>query len=353
MPEQDNDVPTLEKSARAHSQQTRPPLVAGNRLDTCAREIVLPLGPTVLTADDVQKFALEFDAQPMHLDPVAARASPLGALAASGWQTCARTMVLVEAALRSVGQDIKMLGVDMVTWQKPVRPDDLLHGTLTLLKSPPCNCGSDAAKLLVSMENRKREPVMRWRMDAAIGAPDRGTSLASSGSHCDMRSGRASRVSRRPSPDGLKFFEDVAIGDELDLGCDVISPERCTLFERHTTSGTVRTTPASGVAPDWLIPAAWMHCIVRYYATQAERSRRMGRRFPRLGPAAGVRHMRWHRPVMVGETLWFRAWAERKLEISGRADWGLLVAGAEIAGADGQPVMSFYPQLLLERGPAD
>lgn len=338
MSEQANNGSALERVTRAHSH---------------TQEIVIPLGPTVLTADDVEKFALEFDAQPMHLDPVAARASPLGVLAASGWQTCARTMVLVEAALGRVGQDIKMLGVDMVTWLKPVRPDDSLHGTLTLLTGPQCDCGRDTAKLLVSMENQLCEPVMRWRMDAEIGSSARGIPHMSNGPDCVLRNRRTSRVSRRHSPHGLKFFEDVAVGDELDLGCDVISSERCRLFERYAGNGTARMMLTSGAAPDWLIPAAWMHCIVRYYAIQAEHSRRMGRRYPRLGPAAGVRHLRWHRSVMVGETLWFRAWAERKLEISGRADWGLLVAGAEITGADGRIVMSFYPQLLLERGCAD
>jgi acyl dehydratase len=47
----------------------------------------IPLGPRRVSKADIIAFATEFDPFPFHLDEKAARASLLGGLAASGWQT--------------------------------------------------------------------------------------------------------------------------------------------------------------------------------------------------------------------------------------------------------------------------
>ena len=48
-----------------------------------------------VTAEDIVAFATQFDPQPFHLDPEAARSSFFGDLAASGWHTAAITMRLL------------------------------------------------------------------------------------------------------------------------------------------------------------------------------------------------------------------------------------------------------------------
>ena len=91
--------------------------------------------------------------------------------------------------------------------------------------------------------------------------------------------------------------------------------------------------------------------MVRHYARTTARYSASLECFPRLGPAAGFKQLRWNRDVAVGETIAFRGWAERKLIIPSQADWGLLVVGAEGVDACGSTVISFYPQMLLERAP--
>ena len=49
----------------------------------------------LVTAEEIIEFASEFDAQPMHLDEAAGKASILGGLSASGWHTCAMFMRLL------------------------------------------------------------------------------------------------------------------------------------------------------------------------------------------------------------------------------------------------------------------
>jgi acyl dehydratase len=92
----------------------------------------LPLGSKRVTAEEIVEFAGEFDAQPMHLDEEAGRASILGGLSASGWHTCAMFMRMVCDAylLDSTSQGAP--GVDHVKWRKPVLAGDTLtgHGTV-------------------------------------------------------------------------------------------------------------------------------------------------------------------------------------------------------------------------------
>ena len=47
------------------------------------------------TEESITAFAREYDPQPFHLDPVAARSSIFGGLVASGWQTVAGYMRLM------------------------------------------------------------------------------------------------------------------------------------------------------------------------------------------------------------------------------------------------------------------
>ena len=47
------------------------------------------LGSYIFTEENIIKFAQQFDPQPFHIDPEAAKDSPYGGLTASGWHTAA------------------------------------------------------------------------------------------------------------------------------------------------------------------------------------------------------------------------------------------------------------------------
>lgn len=72
-------------------------------------------------------FASEFDPQPFHTDPEAAKGTVFKGLAASGWHTAAMTMRLfVDSALKPAG-GLLGAGVEALDWPLPVRPGDTLH----------------------------------------------------------------------------------------------------------------------------------------------------------------------------------------------------------------------------------
>ncbi len=56
-------------------------------LDDLAVGDTFTSAPHQLNADQIRRFAAEFDPQPFHLDETAARASLFQGLAASGWHT--------------------------------------------------------------------------------------------------------------------------------------------------------------------------------------------------------------------------------------------------------------------------
>ena len=79
-----------------------------------------------LTADDIKRFATEFDPQPFHLDEDAAAHTIFSGLAASGWHTAAVTMKLLVAGGPKLAGGIVGAGGE-IEWKTPTRPGDVLH----------------------------------------------------------------------------------------------------------------------------------------------------------------------------------------------------------------------------------
>ncbi|MBI3435923.1 MAG: MaoC family dehydratase [Proteobacteria bacterium] len=87
---------------------------------------VARLGPRHITAAEIKSFAARFDPLPMHLDDVAARASIMEGLCASGWHLCALTMRLIADGILRNSASMGAPGVEELRWLKPVRPGDEL-----------------------------------------------------------------------------------------------------------------------------------------------------------------------------------------------------------------------------------
>lgn len=91
-------------------------------------------GRRKIEAEDIKRFAAEFDPQPFHLDEEAARGSLFGGLAASGWHTAALTMrLLVESDFQPAGGRIGA-SFDALRWPQPVRPGDELRVETEILE---------------------------------------------------------------------------------------------------------------------------------------------------------------------------------------------------------------------------
>ena len=89
------------------------------------------------TEESIIAFAQEYDPQPFHLDPVAARSLIFGWLVASGWQTVAGYMRLMVDRVLSRTPSMGSPGVEEVRWPEPVRPGDVISAGLTVVAVRP------------------------------------------------------------------------------------------------------------------------------------------------------------------------------------------------------------------------
>ena len=94
-------------------------------------------GPRLVTREEIVAFAAEFDPQPMHLDEVAASATMLGGLGASGWHTCCLLMRMIADGFILDSHSMGAPGVDEVRWLRPLRPDTQIRVRATVLDKRP------------------------------------------------------------------------------------------------------------------------------------------------------------------------------------------------------------------------
>jgi acyl dehydratase len=93
--------------------------------------------PATVSEAEIIEFAQKYDAQPMHIDPVAAQ-SITGGLIASGWHTAALTMNLfITAGFYNPAPGALGLGCESLKWPRPVRPGDSLRLRLEVLTVRP------------------------------------------------------------------------------------------------------------------------------------------------------------------------------------------------------------------------
>ncbi|MCJ8519361.1 acyl dehydratase [Pseudorhizobium tarimense] len=105
-------------------------------------------GTMLFTAEDIIRFAKQFDPQPFHVDAEAARNYVFGSLCASGWHTCAGWMKMFmeywTAEMKRLSQEgIRppqlgpSAGFKTLQWMKPVYVGDNITYSVELIESRP------------------------------------------------------------------------------------------------------------------------------------------------------------------------------------------------------------------------
>jgi acyl dehydratase len=123
-------------------------------------------GRVDLSEQSIVEFARQYDPQPFHLDPEAAKQSIFGGLIASGWHTGAASMRLFVEHFVSKTASLGSPGMNDVGWPRPVRPGDVLSVRLTILDARASRSRPDRGLVnaLVETLNQDREVVMTLKM---------------------------------------------------------------------------------------------------------------------------------------------------------------------------------------------
>jgi acyl dehydratase len=90
-----------------------------------------------LTEEEIIAFARQWDPQPFHTDPAAAKESIYGGLIASGWQTALLTMRLQVENLLNDTDAKGSPGLENIRFRKPVRAGHRLAARYTVVKAEP------------------------------------------------------------------------------------------------------------------------------------------------------------------------------------------------------------------------
>jgi acyl dehydratase len=109
-------------------------------------------GSFSLSEAEIIAFAKEYDPQPFHVDPAAAKDGPFGGLIASGWHTTSRMMRLLVDKYVSQESSLGAAGVDEIRWPRPVRPGDVLHVRATVLEARRSSSKPDRGIVKTLME---------------------------------------------------------------------------------------------------------------------------------------------------------------------------------------------------------
>lgn len=107
-----------------------------------------------MDAEEIKRFAAEFDPQPFHTDEEAAKESFFGGLAASGWHVGSVTMrLLVDCGVLAGG----MIGAGAeLNWPAPTRPGDVLQVTSEITDIRPSRSKPDRGIVTLRSETRNQ-----------------------------------------------------------------------------------------------------------------------------------------------------------------------------------------------------
>src|SRR5690348_506176 len=142
------------------------------------------IGKHTFTEADIIAFARQFDPQPFHVDPEAAKKSFFGGLIASGWHTCCMAMRLMVDKYVNRSASLGSPGLDSIRWLAPVRAGD----TLTYYRDTTAGPASARPAGTASAGSRR---CARAAPSPTTGTPPpRARRRASRTSACSIRSGR-------------------------------------------------------------------------------------------------------------------------------------------------------------------
>jgi acyl dehydratase len=97
--------------------------------------LTIDCGSYTLSEAEIIAFARDFDPQPFHVDPEAARHGPFGGLIASGWHTASMSMRQVVRYYLSPESSLGSPGMEELRWPRPARPGEPLHAQITVLEA--------------------------------------------------------------------------------------------------------------------------------------------------------------------------------------------------------------------------
>ncbi|MBL8644926.1 MAG: MaoC family dehydratase [Rhodospirillaceae bacterium] len=126
-------------------------------------------GSLTVSEADIIAYARQFDPQPFHTDPDAAKDTFFGGLAASGWHTASLTMKLLVGSELNIAGGLIGAGGELA-WPRPTRPGDTLRLAMEVLAVKPSKSRPERGMVTVRCEtlNQNNEAVQVFTVNMVV-----------------------------------------------------------------------------------------------------------------------------------------------------------------------------------------
>ena len=318
-------------------------------------------GAKAVTRADIIAFASTFDPQSIHLDEIAAKASIVGGLCASGFHTCAMMMRLLcdEFLLRSTS--LGSPGLDEVKWLKPVRPGDTLAVRITVLESRVLQSRPDVGlcKMRFELLSQTGDVVLEAMTNQLMRRryPDQAARAATKVKAVGAAAPTLwDETASTQMPRG-NYFEDVVTGDLRDIGAHTFGRDEIIMFAQqfdpqpfHLSEEGGRNSLFGGLAASgWHTAAIFIRQVVRARQAIEARLRAEGQTLAQWGPSPGFRNLTWARPVLMGDRIEFRNKVIETRELKSRPTRGIVLSQGEGRNQRDEIVFRMTGQVFVER----
>ncbi|WP_315813904.1 MaoC family dehydratase [Bradyrhizobium sp. SZCCHNR2028] len=155
----------------------------------------------------------------------------------------------------------------------------------------------------------------------------------------------------------MRFFEDLQVGQRRELGSYTFTAEEIKRFaiqfdpqRFHLGEEAGRRSLFGGLAASgWHIGSVCMKLIVADNQRLVEIARSRGEPIAVGGPSPGFRDLRWHRPVLAGDTISFSSEIDSLRASASRPEWGILQARNTGINQHGDLVFSVLASAFVPR----
>lgn len=155
----------------------------------------------------------------------------------------------------------------------------------------------------------------------------------------------------------MKFFEDIAAGERMELGQHTFTADEIKAFARNfdpqpfhlDEDAASRSIYGALCASGWQTAAMWMRLMVDYQRREDDARRARGEPVAELGPSPGFCELKWLKPVYAGDTISYSTEVIETRPSNSRPGWGLMSIRNSGVNQKGEPVISFVSTAFVER----
>jgi acyl dehydratase len=157
----------------------------------------------------------------------------------------------------------------------------------------------------------------------------------------------------------MRYFEDITVGERIAIGRHTFRADEIKAFAMRfdpqpfhvDEAAAARSHFGALVASGWHTAVTWMRMMVEQRRRLVEAARARGEPVAAIGPALGLRELKWLKPVYADDTIDYESEIIETRASESRRNLGLLTIRSTGINQHGEPVISFISTTFVERRP--